>query len=211
MCMWKCACKVINIDKYKQNCDDVTCNIKVETEIDVHSDVKQIVKWQVFRHVTETIRISKIELMCPSSGHWGGLGLWFPVYHPESTIIRRAPALTLYEHVFLSPSPHTCTLCPTFSLDPSVWPCKPLHLLEEGQNHPIVCFAYPCHMIGEEFVFFSFLYIKLFELGVEFAFNNQSAVSHHKVNLLTFPLRSSCTECTDDAFALLICFCFFDL
>jgi len=92
-----------------------------------------------------------------------------------------------------------------------VWPCKPLHLLEEGQNHPIVCFAYPCHMIGEEFVFFSFLYIKLFELGVEFAFNNQSAVSHHKVNLLTFPLRSSCTECTDDAFALLICFCFFDL
>ena len=66
---------MINIDKYKQNCDDVTCNIKVETEIDVHSDVKQIVKWQVFRHVTETIRISKIELMCPSSGHWGGLGL----------------------------------------------------------------------------------------------------------------------------------------
>ena len=49
-----------------------------------------------------------------------GLGLWFPVYHPESTIVRRAPALTLYRHVFLSLSPHTCALCPMFSLDPSV-------------------------------------------------------------------------------------------
>ena len=44
--------KVININKYKQNRDDVTCNIKVETEIDIYSDVKQAVKWQVFGHVT---------------------------------------------------------------------------------------------------------------------------------------------------------------
>jgi len=47
-----------------------------------------------------------------------------------------------------------------------------LHLLEEGNNHPIVRFAYLCHMIGEELVFFSFWYIKLFELGVEVAFNH---------------------------------------
>ena len=46
--------------------------------------------------------------------------LRFPGYHPESTIIRRAPALRLYERVFLSLSPHTCTLRPIFSLDPSV-------------------------------------------------------------------------------------------
>jgi len=49
------------------------------------------------------------------------------------------------------------------------WPRTSLHLLEEGHNHPIVHFAYLCHMIGEELVFFSFLYIKLFELGVEVA------------------------------------------
>ena len=32
--------KVMNIKKYKQNCDAVTCNIKIEIEIDVYSDVK---------------------------------------------------------------------------------------------------------------------------------------------------------------------------
>jgi len=66
-------------------------------------------------------------------------------------------------------------------------------------------------MISEEFVFFSFLYIKLFELGVEVALNNRSTVTHHKVDLLKFPLRSSSLERTDDAFVLLICFCFFHL
>ena len=50
----------------------------------------------------------------------GGLGLRFPVYHPESTIVRRVPALTFYKRVFLSLSPHTCTFCLMFSLDPSV-------------------------------------------------------------------------------------------
>jgi len=45
---------VINVKKYKQNHDDVvTCSINVEIEMDVHSDVKQAVKWQVFRNVTE--------------------------------------------------------------------------------------------------------------------------------------------------------------
>ena len=53
-------------------------------------------------------------------------------------------------------------------------------VLEEGHNHPIVRFAYLCHMIGEELVFFSFLYIDLFELGVEVALNHCSAVSNHK-------------------------------
>jgi len=44
------------------------------------------------------------------------------------------------------------------------WPRTSLYLLEEGHNHPIVRFAYLCHMISEELVFFSFLYIELFEL-----------------------------------------------
>jgi len=41
-------------------------------------------------------------------------------------------------------------------------------------------------MIGEESVFLSFLYTKAFELGVEAAFYNGSAVIHNKVNLLKF-------------------------
>jgi len=81
------------------------------------------------------------------------------------------------------------------------WPRKSLHLLEQGHNRPIVCFAYMCHMICEEFVFLSFLYIKLFQLGVQLAFNNRSAVTHHKFNLLKFPLWSSYL----DALMLLLC------
>ena len=59
--------------------------------------------------------------------------------------------------------------------------------------------------------FFPSLYIKPFQLGVEIAFNNQSAVTHNKVNLLKFNLRSSSFERTDDACVLLICICFFHL
>ena len=50
---------------------------------------------------------------------WMTLGLWFLIYHPESAIVRRAPALTLCERVFLLTSTYTCTLCPLFCLDPS--------------------------------------------------------------------------------------------
>jgi len=66
-------------------------------------------------------------------------------------------------------------------------------------------------MIGEDFVFLSVWYIKLFELGVEVTFNNRLPVTHHKINPLKFLLRSSHTEHTDDAFVLSICFCFFHL
>ena len=91
------------------------------------------------------------------------------------------------------------------------WPRTSLYLLEEGHNHPIVRFAYLCHMIGEELVFSPFLYIKLFELGVEIALNHRSAVNHHKVILLKLPIQSSGFERTDDVFVLLICFCVFYL
>jgi len=37
------------------------------------------------------------------------------------------------------------------------WPRKSLHLLEEGQNHLIVCFAYLCQMIHDDSFFLSFL------------------------------------------------------
>ena len=124
MCVWKCASKVMNINKCKQNCDDVTCNIKIETEIFVYVDVKQAVKWQAFWHVieynTNQWNTSNVSVFRTPGGSCQRLGLWFPVYHPKFTIVRQAPALTLYERVFFCTSPHMCTLCPMFSLDPSV-------------------------------------------------------------------------------------------
>jgi len=148
--------------------------------------------------------------MCPVSGLKGGLGLWFPLYHPESTIARRALALTLCEHVRLSTPPYTCTLCLLFSLNPSVIGLANSCTCWRKDTITRSCvLAYLCHMIAEDssFVFLSFLYIKLYELGVEVEINNRSAVTHHKFNLLKFPLRSSCSERTNNAFLLLICFC----
>jgi len=148
--------------------------------------------------------------MCVYFGLWGGLGSWFPVDHPGSTIVWR-PQLWHSQCVPLSISLSVHILpnvLPRFLCD---WPRKSLHLLFEGQNYPIVRFTYLCRMIGEEFDFLSFLYIQLFEFGLEIAFNHWSAVTHHKVNLLKFPSRSSSPERTDDDFVLLICFCFFQL
>jgi len=64
-----------------------------------------------------------------------------------------------------------CALCSP-SISQCSWPRTSLPLLEEGHNHPIVRFAYLCHMIGEKLVFVSFLYIKLFELGVKVALSH---------------------------------------
>jgi len=103
--------------------------------------------------------------------------------------------MTLCKRVFLFTSPYTCAHCAQYSPLIPLWlASQVLHLLEERQNHSIVRFAYLCYMIAEKNVPMSFLYIKLFELGVEVAFNNQSAITHHKANLLKFPLRSSCSE-----------------
>ena len=104
---------------------------------------------------------------------------------------------SLYKRVFLSRNPHTCTLYPMFSLDPSVVGLAPACTCwtpgrtqsREGHNHPIVCFAYLCHKIGEEFVFFSSLYIKLFELSVELAFNNTYIYMHLLAWMASSPIR----------------------
>jgi len=145
--------------------------------------------------------------MCPSSGLWRGLGLWFPVSLPESTFVRRAQ---LWRSVSVCSSLHVLTRahCAQYSSSIPVWLILLILAPAGGRTESPDCVVYLCHMISEEFVFLSFLYIKLFELGVEFAFNNRSAVTHHKVNLLKFSLQSSCSERTDDAFVLLICFCF---
>ena len=142
--------------------------------------------------------------MCPSSGLCGGVldfDSQFTILSPPSMgpsfdALQACVRLSISSHVHTVPDVLPWSLCG--------WPRTSLHLLEEGDNHPIVRFAYLCHMIGEELVFFSFLYIKLFELGVEVAFNHRSAVTHNKVNVLKFPLQSSSFERTDDTFVLLL-------
>jgi len=125
--------------------------------------------------------------------------------HPSIDALWACVPLSISSHVHILPDVLPWSLCG--------WPRNSLHLLEEGHNRPIVCFIYQCHMISEVLVFFSFLYFKLLELGamVEVAFNNRSSVIHNKIILLKSPLWSISSKCTDEAFVLLICFCFFHL
>jgi len=150
--------------------------------------------------------------MCLSSGLCGGVldcdsqfTILSPLLFdgPSFDALQACVPPSISSHVHIVPNVLPRSLCG--------WPRTSLQLLEEGHNHPIVRFAYLSRVIGEEIVFFSFLYIKLFELSVEVALNHRSAVTHHKVNLLKFPLRSSSFERTNDAFVLLICFCIFHL
>jgi len=149
--------------------------------------------------------------MCPSFGLWGGLGLWFPVYYPQSTIGRRAPALMLCERAFLFSSPYTCTLCLVFSLDPSVVGLTPPCACWWKDIFTWSCASHTCVTWSAKGLAFFLSCTSIFELGVEVAFNIRSAVTLHTVNPLKSPLQSSCSERTDDAFVLLICFCFFHL
>jgi len=112
--------------------------------------------------------------MCPSSGLWGGVldcdsQFTILIHHrsmgPSFDALQACVPHSISSHVHIVPKVLPRSLCS--------WPCTSLHLLKEGHNHPIVRFAYLCHMIGEELVFCSFLYIKLFELGVEVALNNR--------------------------------------
>jgi len=124
-----------------------------------------------------------------------------------------APALMFCKRVFLLTSSYTCTLCqmlPSIPLWLASRVLAPAGGMTESPNRVLrIPVSHDC----EESVFLSLLYIrgKLFELGVEVAFYNGSTVTHHKVNLLRFPRRSSCCERMDDTFVLLICFCFFHL
>ena len=105
-------------------------------------------------------------------------------------------------------SPYTCTLCRIFSLDPSiVGLASSSTCWRKDKITSHTCVTWSAKILS---FFSSCTIIKLFELGVEVALINRSVVTHNKVNLLKFPLRSSCSERTD-TFVLLICFCFFHL
>ena len=74
-------------------------------------------------------------------------------------------ALYISVHMHIVPNVLPKSLCG--------WPHKSLYLLEEGQNHPIVHFAYLCHDIGEKFVFLYFLWIKPFGTWCRSRFQQQ--------------------------------------
>jgi len=135
------------------------------------------------------------------------VGLWFLVYHPGVIPLSfdrhsDGPSFdALWALVPLYTSLHGHIVPNILSRSPLCgWPRNSLYLLEEGHNHPIVRFTCLCDIVNEEFVLLSFLYIKLFELGVEVAFYNRSVVTSNKVNLLKFSRRRR----SDDAYVLLI-------
>ena len=110
-----------------------------------------------------------------------------------------SPYISLHVHIVPNVLPRS--LCG--------WPRTSLHLLQEGHNHLIVRFAYLCHMMGEELVFFSFLYIKLFELCANVAFYNRSAElttklicsnSHFGAAALSAPMMLLCCSLTSASF-----------
>ena len=82
---------------------------------------------------------------------------------PSFDALQACVPLSVFSHMHIVPKVPPRSVCS--------WPCTSLHLLKEGHNYPILRFTYLCHMIGEGLVFFSFLYIRLFELGVEIALN----------------------------------------
>ena len=90
--------------------------------------------------------------------------------------ICRASSITLCGCVFLFTSPYTCTLCPMFSLYPSVFgfasPCTCWWKDRITRLCALHTYLHPSHMIGEESVILPFLYIRLFDLGVEVVFND---------------------------------------
>ena len=155
--------------------------------------------------------------MCPSSGLWGGHELWFPVYHRPLSFDgpQLWPSMSVCSSLHLFTRAH-CAWCfpsipmwlASYLLAPAGGRTKaPECALQKPVWHDQRRFFFPLFL----YIKLSFLYIKLFELGVEVAFSNWSAVTHHNVNLLKFPLWSSCSERTNDDFVLLICFCFFHL
>ena len=88
--------------------------------------------------------------MYPSSGLWGRVldcDSQFTVLSPPSfdgpsfDALWACVPLSISSHVHIVPDVLPRSLCG--------WPRTSLHLLEEGHNHPIVRFAYLCHVIGE--------------------------------------------------------------
>jgi len=93
--------------------------------------------------------------MCPSSGLWGGVldcDSQFTILSPplfDGPQLRRFTSVC--SSLYLLTRAHCAQCSPSISLYLAF---TSLHLLKEGHNHPIVRFAYLCHMISEKLVFF---------------------------------------------------------
>jgi len=155
--------------------------------------------------------------MCPSSGVWGGLG-WrldcgsqFTILSPllfDGLQLRRPVSVCSSLHLLTrAHCVHCSASIPLTSASQVLAPAeRRTESYDRALRLPV---SHDRRRIGLSFL--QGLYIKRFELDAEVAFYNRSVVTHNKVDLLKFPLRSSCSEHIDDAFVLLICFCFFHL
>ena len=108
--------------------------------------------------------------MCPSSGLWGGFldcDSQFTILSPPSFDGPQLSRFTsMCSSLYLLTRAHYAQCSPSIPL----WLALYLHAPAGGRTQsPDCALCIPCHMIGGELVFFSFLYIKLFELGVEVA------------------------------------------
>ena len=155
--------------------------------------------------------------MCPFSGLWGVLG-WRLDCGSQFTILSPLSfdGPQLWRSVSVCSSLHLLTRAHCAHCSSSIPLTLPSQVLAPAKRRtesydralrlPV---SHDRRRIG--FSFLQGLYIKRFELDAEGTFYNRSAVTHNKVDLLKFPLQSSCSERIDNAFVLLICFCFFHL
>ena len=145
--------------------------------------------------------VGKTQQVCPSSRLWGDLWLWVAVYHQGLISISfNGPSF----HAVWA-CKHTRAYCAQCSSRIPLWLASQVLAPAGGRTEspdPLARFAYTCQMIVEESVFLSVLYIKLYELGLEVAFYITPLIYSH---------RSNCCEPTNNAFVLIICFCFFQL
>jgi len=120
VCVWKCVIKVININKYKQSRDNVTCNIKAETETDVHNDLQQEVKWQVFMRVN-TIQIEwntiNVSIFQTLGGLWTLIPSWPSWVHYCSTDnIFDVVTVSVWSFLYLLTRAHCAQCSPSIPL-----------------------------------------------------------------------------------------------
>ena len=120
-CVLVCVCLYVHVkicgwswyisSKCKQNRYDVMYSINIENRnrcLWWRKTSSEVASFQTHdRMQYEKVKYNKCVRLPDSGG-----GSWI--------VIPSFPALTLYKRVFLSLSHHTCTLCPMFSLDPSV-------------------------------------------------------------------------------------------
>ena len=120
--------------------------------------------------------------MCPSSGLWGGV-----LDCDSQFTILSLPSFDgpkLWRSTSVCSSLYLLTRAPRAQCSPSIpmWLASYLLAPARGKTQSPTCaLRMPVSHDRRKAYLFSFLYIKLFELGVEVALNHRSAVTHHKV------------------------------